>query len=83
MDDENHLIVEDTGIGIAPEDMPRIFEKGFTGYNGRFEKKSTGLGLYLCKSSAKKLGHKISVTSQVGKGSRFVIDLNHYDLKAE
>ena len=83
VDDENHLIVEDTGIGIAPEDMPRIFEKGFTGYNGRSEKKSTGLGLYLCKSSAKKLGHKISVTSQVGKGSRFVINLNHYDLKAE
>lgn len=83
VDDENHLIVEDTGIGIAPEDMPRIFEKGFTGYNGRSEKKSTGLGLYLCRRSAGKLGHKISVTSTVGKGSRFVIDLNHYDLKTE
>ncbi len=83
VDDSDHLIVEDTGIGIAPEDMPRIFEKGFTGYNGRSEKKSTGLGLYLCKSAAKKLGHKISVSSVLGQGSRFVIDLGHYDFKGE
>ena len=83
VDDSDHLTVEDTGIGIAPEDMPRIFEKGFTGYNGRSEKKSTGLGLYLCESAAKKLGHKISVSSVLGQGSRFVIDLGHYDFKGE
>ena len=45
------LNISDTGIGIAPEDLPRIFERGFTGYNGRSDKKSTGLGLYLCKKS--------------------------------
>ncbi|RYD05275.1 hypothetical protein N752_10795 [Desulforamulus aquiferis] len=43
------LVIEDTGIGIAEEDLPRVFEKGFTGYNGRMDKKATGIGLYLCK----------------------------------
>ncbi|MFR8249064.1 MAG: sensor histidine kinase [Lachnospiraceae bacterium] len=57
------LKITDTGIGIAPEDVPRIFEKGFTGYNGRLNKKSTGLGLYLCKKAADRLSHKISVES--------------------
>ena len=46
---ENMLSIQDTGIGIRPEDLPRIFDKGFTGYNGRMEKKSTGIGLYLCR----------------------------------
>lgn len=81
VDEHLHLYVEDTGIGIAPEDLPRIFEKGFTGYNGRSDKKSTGIGLYLCKSAAKKLGHTISVTSKVGEGSGFCLDLNSYPLK--
>jgi signal transduction histidine kinase len=52
---EKILSISDTGIGIAPEDLPRIFEKGFTGYNGRSDKKSTGLGLYLCRQTADKL----------------------------
>jgi signal transduction histidine kinase len=46
---EKTLVIEDTGIGIRPEDLPRVFEKGFTGYNGREDKKSTGIGLYLCR----------------------------------
>ncbi len=46
------ISVTDTGIGIAPEDLPRIFEKGYTGYNGRLDKKSTGIGLYLCRQAA-------------------------------
>lgn len=46
---EKALVIEDTGIGIPAEDLPRIFEKGFTGYNGRMDKKASGLGLYLCK----------------------------------
>lgn len=45
------LVIEDNGIGIQAEDLPRVFEKGFTGYNGRADKKSTGIGLYLCKRS--------------------------------
>ncbi len=70
------LMMKDTGIGIAPEDLPRIFEKGYTGTNGRLDKKSSGLGLYLCKRSADKLGIKISVESSPGKGSSFIMDLS-------
>lgn len=77
------LCVSDTGIGIASEDIPRIFEKGFTGYNGRSDKKSTGLGLYLSKKAADKLMHTISVTSTVGKGSTFSIDLKRDALEVE
>lgn len=69
------LKVSDTGIGISPEDIPRIFEKGYTGLGGRTDKKSTGLGLYLCKKAADNINHKISVESQIGKGSVFSIDL--------
>lgn len=77
------LQIEDTGIGIAPEDIPRIFEKGFTGYNGRADKKSTGLGLYLCRMTAEKLSHKLSVQSVVGKGTVFSIDLKTDRLEVE
>lgn len=66
---EGVLNVTDTGIGIAPEDIPRIFEKGFTGYNGRMDKKATGLGLYLCKKTADKLSIRLQVTSEVGVGT--------------
>lgn len=77
------LIIEDTGIGIAAEDLPRVFEKGYTGYNGRFDKKSTGIGLYLCKSVLDKLSHRISIQSIVGKGTKVIVDLNTMDLKVE
>lgn len=63
------LYIEDTGIGIAPEDLPRIFEKGFTGYNGRSDKKSSGIGLYLCRRIAENLGCEISAASAVGIGT--------------
>lgn len=63
------ISISDTGMGIAEEDLPRIFEKGFTGYNGRADKKSTGLGLYLCKRITDKLSHEISVKSKVGEGT--------------
>jgi signal transduction histidine kinase len=69
------LIVEDTGVGISPEDLPRIFEKGFTGLNGREDKKSTGLGLYLTKRAADMLGHTLSVESAVHRGSRVCVGL--------
>ena len=70
------LRIADTGIGIAPEDVPRIFEKGFTGYNGRADRKSTGLGLYLCRLTADKLSHSIDVESRVGEGTVFFLDLH-------
>lgn len=75
--------VSDTGIGIAPEDLPRIFEKGYTGYNGRSDKKSTGLGLYLCKRAADKLSHKITADSEVGRGSTFYIDFAVDEIEIE
>lgn len=77
------LVIEDTGIGIKPEDLPRIFERGFTGYNGRIDKRATGLGLYLCKQICKKLSHTISIESTPGKGTRVLLDLNTIELHNE
>ena len=81
--DEKILSIKDTGIGIAKEDIPRIFEKGFTGYNGRENSKSTGLGLYLCKKTADMLGHRMWVQSDIGQGSTFYIDLHSDKLEVE
>lgn len=64
------LVIEDSGIGIREEDLPRIFEKGFTGFNGRLDRKSTGIGLYLCKEILKKLVIPIQVESKAGKGTK-------------
>ena len=75
------LCIEDTGIGIAPDDLPRIFEKGYTGYNGRKDKKASGIGLYLCKRICGNLEIGISVTSELDKGTVVHIDLKQYDLK--
>lgn len=77
------LTIEDTGIGIAPEDLPRIFEKGFTGYNGRADKKSTGLGLYLCRETAKRLSVAITAESEPGIGTKFFVDLKMRELVVE
>lgn len=63
------LFIQDTGIGIHPEDLPRIFERSFTGYNGRMDKKASGLGLYLCDTILKKLGHNISIDSVPKEGT--------------
>ncbi len=73
--EEDALHIADTGIGIAPEDLPRIFEKGYTGYNGRGEQKSTGIGLYLAKRAADKLKHSLSVQSTMGVGTTVSIGL--------
>ena len=71
--DGNQLIIADTGIGIEAADLPRVFEKGFTGYNGREDKKSTGIGLYLCHRILKKLGHDIKIGSVLGEGTKVTI----------
>lgn len=68
-----YLSVKDEGIGISPEDLPRVFERGYTGYNGRADKKSTGIGLFLCKSVIRMLGHKIQISSEPGKGTEVTI----------
>ena len=76
----NRLYIQDNGIGISPEDLPRIFDKGFTGYNGRLERKSTGIGLYLCKKILNKLNHKIEISSNIG--TLVTIDFNtHTEIK--
>lgn len=69
------LVIRDTGIGIAPEDLPRVCEKGFTGYNGRVGQKSTGIGLYLCRRTLDRLGHPMRIESAPGQGTAVYIDL--------
>lgn len=64
------LYIEDTGMGIRPEDLPRIFDKGFTGYNGRVDKRATGIGLYLCNRICRQLGILITVESRFGAGTK-------------
>ena len=69
------LHISDTGIGIAPEDLPRIFEKGYTGENGRLERTSSGLGLYLAGKAAALLHIPITVDSRLGQGTTFTLHL--------
>lgn len=57
------LVIQDTGLGIAPEDLPRVFERGYTGKLGRVDQRSTGIGLYLCRRTLSQLGHTISIQS--------------------
>lgn len=75
------LVIEDTGIGVRKEDLPRVFEKGFTGYNGREEGRSTGIGLYLSAKIMKKLGHEISMESEPGKGTKVYLFLGRQNLE--
>lgn len=77
------LVIQDTGIGIQEEDLPRVFEKGFTGYNGRADKKSTGIGLFLCKKIVKKLSHTISIESTLARGTKVKIGLDMLDIEIE
>lgn len=81
--EDKKLVIEDTGIGISQEDIPRIFDKGFTGYNGRTDKKATGLGLYLCKNILDKLSHKISIESEVGVKTKVILDLSMLNVNIE
>lgn len=77
------LIIRDTGIGIAAEDLPRIFEKGYTGYNGRRDKKASGIGLYLCRRITTNLGHRIWANSVLGEGTAVSINLHREELVHE
>ncbi|OAS14709.1 sensor histidine kinase [Paenibacillus oryzisoli] len=81
-DSEKRLIIQDTGIGIDAADLGRVFDKGFTGVNGRTHSRSTGMGLYLAKQMALKLGHDLSITSVVGEGTTVTIHfmkMQHYN----
>lgn len=83
VESEKKLCIRDTGIGIAPEDLPRIFENGYTGYNGRVDKRASGIGLSLCKRICMNLGHSIKAESVVDKGTCITIDLAQRDLQVE
>lgn len=83
LEEPKTLCIRDTGIGIAMEDIPRVFEKGYTGYNGRSDKKASGIGLYLCRRICENLGHKIQASSAVGAGTSIRICLDSADLETE
>ena len=83
MDQDDVLYLRDTGAGISPEDLPRVFERGFTGYNGRREKTSTGLGLYLSKVILDKLQNRIEIDSEPGNGTEVRLYLHRPKLGRE
>ena len=77
------LVISDTGIGIAPDDLPRIFDKGYTGFNGRMDRKASGIGLYLCRRICNNLGHGITAESVPGQGTTIAIELERNNLEVE
>ena len=83
MKSKHILVIEDNGIGISASDLSRVFEKGYTGMNGRSDKTASGLGLYLCKNILDMLNHKITIESSVGKGTRVLLDLTHFEGRIE
>lgn len=81
--DGDRLVISDNGIGIAAEDLPRIFDKGYTGFNGRADRKASGIGLYLCRRICDNLGHSIKVESAAGHGTTIIIGLERDKLEVE
>ena len=77
------LYIQDSGIGIKESDLPRVFEKGFTGFQGRNDKKASGLGLYLCKNIFNQLDHLISIESKVGQGTTVCLDFSKKEIFIE
>ncbi|HJA67544.1 MAG TPA: sensor histidine kinase [Candidatus Mediterraneibacter cottocaccae] len=72
--DRIRLFVEDNGIGISTGDLPRIFDKSFTGENGRKTAASTGMGLYICRKLCTEMGHCIGAESEPGAGTRIIVE---------
>ena len=83
MSEPGIFCIEDTGVGISEEDLPRIFENGYTGFNGREDKRASGIGLYLCKRISDNLGHKIYAESKVGEGTKIFLDMRAKKLDVE
>lgn len=73
---DQKLIIEDTGTGISKEDLPKIFEKGYTGLNGRLHDKSTGIGLFISRKITERLNITLTIDSELGKGTRAIIDFS-------
>ncbi|WP_373816773.1 ATP-binding protein, partial [Jeotgalibaca porci] len=74
------LVIADNGPGIRSEDLPKVFEKGYTGLSGRLHEKSTGLGLFLSRKICKRLGHSLEIESEVGKYTKAILHLEQKDL---
>ena len=72
---DNALRIEDTGMGIAPEDLPRVFDKGYTGYNGRKDKRASGIGLYLCKRVCDRLGLTLRCEYVLNVGTCMILEM--------
>lgn len=79
--EKESLEIKDTGIGIRSEDIPKIFDRGYSGFNGRLNQKSSGIGLFLAKEIASKLSIKIEVKSELGQGSSFFLNFGRKDIK--
>ena len=80
---DNTLKISDSGIGINEKDLPRIFEKGYTGFNGRLNQKSSGLGLYLVKRSCDMLDHQIKIESKLNIGTDVYLSFNENKTKLD
>ena len=77
------LCIRDTGIGIAPEDLPRVFDRSYTGLQGRADKRASGIGLYLCRRVCRNLGHTITAESRPGEGTTVRIELEEKKITVE
>ena len=83
MEGETTLAIRDSGIGISPQDLPRIFERGYTGRNGRADQRASGIGLYLCRRIADNLGHALYAESEPGRGTVMRIDFPKREARHE
>ena len=81
--DGDDLCIRDSGMGIAPEDLPRVFDMGYTGQNGRLDRRSSGIGLYLCRRICGNLRHGIRMESVPGKGTTVYLTLGRGDFLPE
>ena len=77
------LCIRDSGMGIAPEDLPRVFDMGYTGQNGRLDRRSSGIGLYLCRRICRNLRHEIRIESVPGVGTTVYLTLGRGDFLPE
>ncbi|TDM12971.1 sensor histidine kinase [Macrococcus bovicus] len=73
------LSVRDNGVGISAGDLPKIFDRGFSGFNGRLSDKSSGIGLFIAENISRKLNQQITVSSELGQGTIFSVHLTSTD----
>jgi len=81
--EDDTLKIKDSGIGILPQDLPRIFESGFTGFNGRQHQKATGLGLHMSQTIANQLGIYLEIDSKVGVGTIVSMTFSQFETMYE